>query len=117
MAGEILAECGYSRDECQLVERLILATAMPQAPCGLVEEIMCDADLDSLGREDGIERCMLLHKEMIACLGIDDDETQWYKRQLVFFESHRYFTPYARQLRNEGKLENIQILMYLTRKS
>ena len=52
IAGEMLPAFGYSREDIDEVAGLILVTRLPQMPTTLPERILCDADLDSLGRDD-----------------------------------------------------------------
>jgi predicted metal-dependent HD superfamily phosphohydrolase len=46
------------------VKACILATEMPQKPVGLLQEIICDADLFHLGTEDFSDRSKLVRKEI-----------------------------------------------------
>ena len=49
---KLLPEFGYSETEIDTICGMILATKFPQQPHNRLEEIMCDADLDYLGRPD-----------------------------------------------------------------
>ena len=42
----------YSQDEIDRICGMIMATKIPQSPKNNLEEIICDADLDYLGRDD-----------------------------------------------------------------
>ena len=68
-----------------------MATKIPQSPKTLAEKIICDADLDYLGRDDFEPISMRLYKEFISFKIIPDDAV-WDKIQIGFFESHHYFT-------------------------
>lgn len=109
IAGEVLHEYGYEPDQIGLVTNIILSTRMPQKPKTLLEEIMCDADLDSLGREDFLDLGMKLRREHIE-FNISTSKNEWFHQQLAFLEDHNYFTNAARELRNEGKSRNIDKL-------
>ena len=52
LARETLPEFGYSPAEIDQISGLIFATRMPQRVAHLYEQILCDADLDYLGRND-----------------------------------------------------------------
>lgn len=109
IARETLPDFGYSSDQIAAIERMILATRMPQAPQNFLEALICDADLDSLGREDYLDTSHDLHAELGACctpIPLKD----WYRRQLDFLSNHTYFTEVARDLREAGKQENIRRL-------
>ena len=87
---------------------------MPPEPKNLLEQIMCDSDLDYLGRTDFIPVSNMLYKELhehgkIATLH------DWNLLQIKFIEKHQYFTNTARRLRNVNKniqLQNIRNWMH-----
>lgn len=106
IVAEILPSFGYSRRQVQRVQHIIAATQMPQAPNGLLENIMCDADLDSLGREDYFQVSSNLRKEQEA-RGLVMPDREWFESQLAFLTSHQYFSSQARALREAGKQDNI----------
>ena len=94
-----------------------MATQMPQAPDSFLQELMCDADLDSLGRKDFLLTSHNLRQELMS-QGIETTLSKWYKEQLEFLQTHFYFTPAAQSLRNDGKKGNIQRLeLYLEARS
>ena len=112
-AQEILPRFGYNPAQLQVICDMIRATRIPQSPHTLLEKILADADLDSLGREDFWERSFALRKEL-DCFGMTFTEKEWYIGQLNFQKTHRYFTNAARQLRDAGKERYIkEILQWL----
>lgn len=104
-----LFEIGDSEEEIERVSNLILATRLPQNPKNLAEAIICDADLDNLGREDCIELGEYVRMEA----GIPREK--WYSAQLGFLKNHKYWTESERRLRDEGKMRNIEMLERLIR--
>lgn len=112
IARETLPEFGYSPEQIEVIVGMIMATRMPQAPQTFLEALLCDADLDSLGREDYFETSHNLHAELGACCE-PITLTDWYRRQLNFLSNHTYFTEVARELREAGKQENIRRLKTL----
>ena len=52
MAGRILKLIGYKSSEIEKIQGMILSTDLDREPKTHVEKILCDADLDNLGRED-----------------------------------------------------------------
>jgi uncharacterized protein len=106
IAVQVLPSFGYSESEVEIVRWAILATALPQSPKSLLEEILADADLDVLGREDFIQRNGDLRCEL-ALLGKEFTDEEWYTRQLKFVEEHKYFTVSARSSKNTQKSLNI----------
>ena len=106
MAREILPKYGYSEEQIVVIERLILATKVPQQPADTLEEIICDADLDYLGRDDFDEIADELRKEFIAHKVVADDKA-WDELQIKFLSSHQYFTGFSKDNRQEVKLKHL----------
>ena len=109
IALETLPSFGYTKDEVEVVRWAVLATALPQSPRNLLEEILTDADLDVLGRENFVQRNGDLRREL-ASLGKEFTDEEWYTGQLKFLEEHTYFTASARSLRDAQKAQNIAYL-------
>lgn len=109
MAAQVLPSLGYDENEVETVRWAILATALPQAPTNLLEEILVDADMDVLGREDFMQRNQDLRREL-ASLGRKFSDREWYSGQLRFLERHEYFTASARLLRDTQKSSNAEKL-------
>lgn len=106
MAGEILPSFGFNEKETEEVKRMILSTRLPQRAINLNEKILCDADLDYLGRNDFFIIGMKLRLEWELC-GNTINLTDWYKLQLEFLKNHHYFTRSAQLLRNDRKHLNM----------
>jgi uncharacterized protein len=112
IAAQVLPHFGYSAAHIQVISGLIMATKLPQSPRTLLEEIMADADLDVLGRDDFFTRNQDLRAER-AALGVPTTDEEWYSGQLEFIQSHRYFTAAARTLRDAKKQQNIEEMIKL----
>jgi predicted metal-dependent HD superfamily phosphohydrolase len=95
----------FSAEEKALVQGLIMATKIPQQPQSHLQEIICDADLDYLGRSDFFETGERLKKEFLY-YNIVASEADWEKMQLNFLKNHRYHTSTSRALREPVKQEN-----------
>ena len=109
MAVRTLPGFGYSEEQVEVIRWAILATALPQAPQNLLEQILTDADLDVLGRDDLLDRNDDLRREL-AFFGEEFDELEWCRRQIRFLKAHTYFTASARTSRDAGKVRNMGIL-------
>lgn len=109
-----LPQYGFSPAQIEQIGQIILATRVPQNPHNLVEQIIADADLDVLGREDFFERSKALWLEQGVYGGVVPWET-WLKMQLKFLGEHHYFTPAAIASRQEMKLKHIAILEEMIR--
>lgn len=99
-------EFGFSTDEIAIVCGIIRATKIPQTPLTKLEEIICDADLDYLGREDFLTVSNKLKMEFMA-YGITKNETEWEELQINFLTNHRFFTATSNKERNDLKKLNL----------
>lgn len=106
MAEEILPLYGYSESHIEKIKELIFVTKIPHAPKNNLEEIICDADLDYLGRSDFHEIAARLCKELIEH-GKIENEKAWDEIQIKFLTHHRYFTKTARKTRKNKKEANL----------
>ncbi len=102
---------GFDYDESQISKicGMIMATKIPQSPQNKHEEIIADADLDYLGRDDFFEISDKLYKELYHS-GIVGSEEEWNKIQVKFFEDHHYFTDSVIELRQAKKMENLELI-------
>src|SRR6266545_8069079 len=64
LATSVLPYCGYTPSQIAAIERMIMATRLPQTPHTLLEQILADADLDSLAREDFLGTSLALRAEL-----------------------------------------------------
>ena len=116
IASEVLPRFGYSPEQIRLINALIMATKVPQHPATLLEKIIVDADMDSLGREDFLRVSRALRDELAAA-GIHYTDADWYQYQIDFLEGHHYYTEAARKLRDDGKRRNLVLLRQLLQES
>lgn len=102
----VLPDFGYSEEQIEIICQMIMATQLPQKPNTLLEKILCDADLDYLGRDDFWEISDLLRKEFLNLEKVENNR-EWNELQVKFFESHNYFTETARRKRREKKQQHL----------
>jgi len=110
---QVLPNFDYNDRQIETICGMIMATRVPQTPQNKLEEILCDADLDYLGRTDfePIARSLfeeLKVRDMVA------DETAWNRIQVGFLASHHYWTPTAiatRQAAKEQRLDALRALV------
>lgn len=107
IARATLPDFGYTPAQIELIVGLIGVTRMPQQPRTPLQQLMCDADLDLLGREDFIRLNRELFKEVRVYSGRDIDEQEWLTDQLKFLEDHHFFSEAAVTSRNQGKVQNV----------
>ncbi|MFH1321683.1 MAG: adenylate/guanylate cyclase domain-containing protein [Bacteroidota bacterium] len=107
IARSVLPRFNFSKKQIDVVCGMIMATQVPQNPKNHLEKIICDADLDYLGRDDFYQISETLFKELNA-VGIEMDEIKWNEIQLKFLESHHYFTKTTKSLRQPVKQKYIE---------
>jgi predicted metal-dependent HD superfamily phosphohydrolase len=111
MAGRILKLIGYKPKEVEKIQKMILATDLACEPKTHLEKILCDADLDHLGREDFFKLDGKL-REGRRARGIDvSDDAKWYKGTLQIIKNHQYYSESQVKLREEEKQKNISKLL------
>lgn len=109
IATEELAQFGLGTDDISTICSLIMATKMPQSPQTILEKIICDADLDYLGRGDYYMTSENLYHEALH-EGLVRDEHEWTLQQVSFLEKHRYFTGTSRLKREPLKQQHLEEL-------
>jgi hypothetical protein len=80
---ENLPSFGYSEADITTICGMIMATRIPQSPANLLESILCDADLDYLGRDDFKKIGQTLFEEFTE-YSILHDEQAWNRLQVSF---------------------------------
>ena len=109
LALELLTSFKYSSLQMQTVCGMIRATKIPQQPKSHLEEILADADLDYLGREDFYEIFETLFLELKEREMLHTKE-QWNQIQIEFLSAHSYWTASAQKLREALKNERLREL-------
>jgi hypothetical protein len=107
VAREFLPDYYYTSNQIETICELIMATKLPPKPSHILEQIMCDADLDYLGRSDMIPVSNTLFmelKERSKIKSLND----WNALQIKFITGHQYFTETARNLREVNKQMQIE---------
>lgn len=106
MAKEMLPSFGYTEEQIELVITLIEATKVPHNPQSHLEELMCDADLDYLGRNDFYPKAETLKQELMKFGKLKSAE-DWDHLQVKFLTMHKYFTKSAKSRRDPEKQKRI----------
>lgn len=94
MASELMLQLGMKAAQIEEVTGLVLSTKIPQTPKNELQKIICDADLDYLGRDDYPEISQRLYKEFKFMKVIQTDE-DWKNLQINFLKAHYFHTPFA----------------------
>jgi uncharacterized protein len=106
MAKEILPQFNLPTEVIEQIAGMILATKLPQSPTTRLENILCDADLDYLGRDDFFEIGARLYEELKA-VGAVETEREWNLVQRTFLQSHKYHTAFSKAQREPAKQKHL----------
>jgi uncharacterized protein len=102
-----LPSFGINDQQLSIIKEIIMATKIPQTPKNKLEEIICDADLDYLGRDDYDIINQKLHHEFLK-EGYVKNDKEWKELQIKFFDSHHYFTNWSKKNRAPVKAEHLE---------
>ena len=108
-AKEWLPQFNYSKDQIAIICGMIMATKIPHQPRTHLEQMICDADLDYLGRNDYDEISELLYLEWQK-FGMVTGNKEWLEKQIGFLNLHKYYTDYSILKRRPQKLMLLQNL-------
>ncbi|MBP6978114.1 MAG: HD domain-containing protein [Bacteroidales bacterium] len=100
---QYLPDFGYTEQDIEIINKMILSTKLPQSAHTRLEKILCDADLDYLGRDDFYMIAHRLRYEWSQLNIFPTSLYEWYRLQLNFLIHHDYYTPSATHLRQEKK--------------
>jgi predicted metal-dependent HD superfamily phosphohydrolase len=103
---EARAEFQLEPSHIREIENCIRATRVPQEPQSRLEQIICDADLDYLGRIDFWTISDSLFVEMTNCKEISGSEA-WKELQIRFMTAHRFHTKFSKNRRDEQLIINL----------
>lgn len=107
LANDILPGYGYTKEQIDVISKTIMSTKLPPQPVTLMEKIICDSDLDYLGRSDMVPVSNTLYEELKEQNKIGS-LNDWNKIQVKFISHHQYFTDTARNLREINKQQQIE---------
>lgn len=111
IARDVLPSFGYSSIDIEQICGMIMATRIPQDPKSILEQIICDADLDYLGRKDFYTIGRSLFREMLS-YGLIYNERDWNILQVNFLSKHSFHTDTNKRLREPVKqkyLKNLEV--------
>lgn len=107
LARKILAKYHYDDSILDDVCKLIMVTKFPPVPINVMEKVICDSDLDYLGRDDFIPVSNMLFEELRVRNKVESFNA-WNARQLEFIKKHQYYTDTAQNLREVNKNKQIE---------
>lgn len=109
---DTLPKFGYATSDIDRICGMIMATKIPQSPSNLLEQILCDADLDYLGRDDFYPIGRTLFEELQGYQLIGDEQA-WNRLQVGFLSAHRFHTHTNQTLREPRKQQYLAELKEL----
>ena len=109
IAKELLAKYDFKTEDINIIVGLILSTKVPQTPNTLLEKMICDIDLDYLGRSDFYKISNYLFEELQYTIGLKD-KNEWNKIQVKFLKAHSFHTDFAIKKRQPEKEKRIKEL-------
>jgi predicted metal-dependent HD superfamily phosphohydrolase len=104
---DTLPAFGFTKNQIRQISEMILCTEISMKPKTILEKILCDADLDYLGRDDFFMNSICLRSEWN-----EHDNSislkEWYIQELHFLQQHEYYTKSAIKLRQKKKLFHLK---------
>lgn len=109
IAQNYLRSVMYSENRIHKIEEIIMATSPEyKDPKNIYEEIIKDADLDNLWRDDFVEKWNDLKKELELIKKIKIKDPDWEHASATLLKEHRYFTKSQRAEREAIKQKNLE---------
>jgi len=108
-ARDFLPKYGFNLSQVNKVCELIMATKVPQKPKNNLERIICDADLDYLGREDFISISSDFYKELKEYRMVKS-KNHWDEIQIKFLQAHDFFTEFSINMRSINKKKHLEFI-------
>lgn len=109
IAQQTLPAFGYNQQQIDQISDLIMATGIPRNPKNKLENIICDADLDYLGRDDYFDLSGQLQKELME-YGLIMSLKEWYEFQISFLVKHLFYTETSIKSREKKKQAHLGLL-------
>ena len=106
IVNEILPDFGYLPKQIEVISKIIYATKCNQKPENILEKILCDSDLDYLGRDDFFMKGIRLKREKNEH-GTPTSLKEWYIQEYYFLLKHEYYTKSAVELRQKKKMMHL----------
>jgi Family of unknown function (DUF5706)/HD domain len=106
-AEQFLKNYHYSPQDIDVIKGCIRATMIPQRPVGLLQQIICDADLSHLGEKSYWVRTSRLRQELIVTHNKLMTEEEWIDFELAFMLTQNYHTDIAISMYQKRKMKHI----------
>ncbi len=115
IAKKYLMSVKYDNYKITQIEQLILATVPKHIATNLLEEIIKDADMDNLWRDDFFEKWSRLKLELETIKKIKILEPDWVHHSISLLKQHKFLSSVEIQERQKKKEENLKKLEEILR--
>lgn len=112
-AARFLKKHNYDPDGIDAVRGCILVTDIKSEPTTLQEQVICDADLEHIGKKEFWARAEMLREEWAAVIDETYSDEAWLRHQLEFLQSQQFHTEAARAWHQERLEKNRERLRHL----
>lgn len=106
-AVEFLEKFNIIPETLEVIKGCIRATKVPQRPVGLLQQIICDADLSHLGEKSYWMRTARVRQELIVTHNKLMTEDEWLHFELTFMLAQNYHTDVAKEMFQKRKMKHI----------
>lgn len=106
-AVEFLEKFNIIPEILEVIKGCIRATKVPQRPVGLLQQIICDADLSHLGEKSYWMRTARVRQELIVTHNKLMTEDEWLHFELTFMLAQNYHTDVAKEMFQKRKMKHI----------
>lgn len=106
-AATFLENYNYPSQVIDVIKGCIRATKIPQRPVGLLQQIICDADLSHLGEKSYWKRNSKIRQELIVTHNKLMTEEEWIDFELAFMLSQNYHTDIAKSMYQKRKMKHV----------
>lgn len=106
-AAAFLENYHYPSQVIDVIKGCIRATKFPQRPVGLLQQIICDADLSHLGEKSYWMRNSRVRQELIITHNKLMTEEEWVDFELAFMLSQNYHTDIAKSMYQKRKMKHV----------
>lgn len=113
IASNYLKSILYPENRIETIERLILATDPDyKNPIDIYENIIKDADMDNLWRDDFLDKANSLKKELEIIKDIKIKDPEWNHWLVDLLKEHQYKAFTQKAERDDKKNENLQKMIH-----
>lgn len=95
------------------VSKAIMSTRLATPPISFLGELLTDADTYHLSDSNYPDYANLLKSELEQTSSEHVSTNEWTQRNITFFETHQYYSSYAKEYFEAGKMKNLGFLKSL----